>query len=191
MGAIGTHRITLGDTLIPLNSVLRWANGDPVDLSSYTLLFKMELEDGTTELATTSTGVDFHATRSFTAEADDDYLTCNGHGVTSIDQIIVANSGGALPTGLSASTRYWPVNITPNRFQLAASPNGAAINLTTDGSGTNSFYIVGSAQMDFAAANVDPAQLQRGWWVLSSGGETKTIPEGDRWIEILIVAAGN
>lgn len=174
-----------------MNSVLRWVNGDPIDLTAYTLNFKMELEDGTVELAATATGVTAHPTQTFTAEADDDYLTCNGHGVTVDDQIVVANSGGALPTGLAASTRYWPVNITPNRFQLAASPNGAAINLTTDGTGTNTFYIVGSAQMDFAATNVDPAQLQRGWWVLSSGGETKTLPEGDRWIEIAVVGVGN
>jgi len=190
MSAIGVHTITLGDTLLPLNAILRSANGDPVDLSLYTVQFKMELENGTSELALTSTGVSVHPTQTFTAEADDDYLTCNAHGVTEENQIIVANSGGALPTGLAASTRYFPVQVTQNRFQLAASPGGAGINLTTDGTGTNTFYILGSVQMDFAAANVDTAQIMRGWFVLTSGSETKTLPEGDRWFEVRVVGAG-
>lgn len=190
MPAIGTHRITVGDTLLPLLTILRHGNGDPIDLSSYTVNFKMELVDGTVELASTSTGVTAHPTQTFTAEADDDYLTCRAHGVKEGDQVIVANSGGGLPAGLSASTPYFAVQVTPNKFQLSTLPGGAAINLTTDGTGTNTFYLVGSAQMDFAAGNVDTAQIQRGWWVISSGGETKTLPEGDRWIEVLVVNAG-
>lgn len=191
MGAIGTHTVTVGDTLLPLNAVLRHANGDPIDLSAYTVKAVMELSDGTSELAATETGVTVHPTQTFTAEADDEYLTCRAHGVEEGDQIIVANSGGALPTGLAASTPYFAINVTRNKFQLSTLPDGPAINITADGSGTNTFYVVGSVQFDFASTNVDTAQVQRFWFQLSSGAELKHLPEGDRWIEVRVVGLGN
>lgn len=191
MPAVGIHTITVGDTLLPLNTVLRDGNGNPFDLASYTVKFEMETSGGTSELAATTTGVTKHPTQTFTAEADDDFITCNSHGIQEGDQIVVSNSGGALPTGLSASTRYWPKNITANRFQVAAYPDGPEINLTTDGTGTNTFYIVGSVQMDFDAAQVDTVGVYYGWFTLASGSEIKTLPEGDRWYEIRIVNKGN
>jgi hypothetical protein len=189
--AVGVHTITLGDTLLPLNTILRTGDGDPLDLANYTVTFKMEQQGGTSELSETSTGVTKHPTQTFTASTSTDLLTCNGHGVKEGDQIVVANSGGALPTGLSASTRYFAVNVTPNAFSLATVPDGAAIDITAAGSGTNTFYIVGSVQMDFAAANVDTAGIYHGWFVLDSGSEDKHMPEGDRHYEIRVVAIGN
>lgn len=190
MPNIGVHIVTATDTLLPLNAMLRHGNGDPIELSDYTVKAVMELKDGTSELAATTTGVTAHPTRTFTAEADDDCLTSRGHGVQTGDQVIVLNSGGALPAGLSASTAYYAVNVTPNKFQLATLPDGPAIDLTTDGTGTQTFYIVGSVQFDFASANVDTAQILRLWFQLSSGSETKHLPEGDRWIEIRVVNLG-
>lgn len=191
MPKIGTHTITLNDTLRPLNTVLRWGNGDPVNLADYTVKFAMEKDDGTVELAATATGVTVHPTQTFTASASTDLLTCNGHGVKHGDQIIVANSGGALPTGLTASTRYFAVQVTPNTFALATEPDGAPIDITGAGTGTQTFYVVGSVQMDFAAAQVDTAGVYYGWFELSSGSETWHLPEGDRWYEIRVVNRGN
>lgn len=188
MPAIGVHRITMSDTLIPLNTVLRNGNGDPYDLSAYTVAFKMELSDGTSELAETSTGVTAHPTQTFTA-ASTGLATCNGHGVQENDQIIVATSG-TLPSGLEASTRYFAVNVTPNAFGLAAVPGGATV-IAGAGTGTHTFYVVGSVQMDFAAAQVDTAGTYYGWFTLTSSTEKKTLPEGDRYIEVRVVAAGN
>ena len=191
MAIAGVHTVTVGDTLDPLDVVLRDKNGNPYNLASYTVKVRMELVDGTEELAATATGVTAHPTQTFTAEADDEYLTCVGHGLTDGDQIIVANSGGALPTGLSASTRYWPINITENRFQVAAYPQGPAIALTADGTGTNTFYIVGSVRYTFAALNVDTAQTMRLWFTLTSGSDVLTEPKGDSWFEVRVVASGN
>jgi hypothetical protein len=188
MPSIGVHRITIGDTLIPLNTVLRNGNGDPYDLSAYTVAFKMELESGTSELAETSKGVTAHPTQTFTA-ASTGLATCNGHGVQEGDQIIVATAG-TLPSGLAAATRYFAVNVTPNAFGLATVPGGATV-IAGAGTGTHTFYIVGSVQMDFAAANVDTAGTYYGWFTLTSSAEKKTLPEGDRWYEIRVVAAGN
>ena len=190
MPAIGVHRITLDDTLLPLNTVLRHANGDPIDLSAYTVKFAMEKSDGTSELAATTTGVTAHPTQTFTASTTTELMTCNGHGVEHGDQIIVASSG-TLPTGLTASTRYFAVQVNPNTFALATLPDGPPIDITGAGSGTHTFYIVGSVQMDFAAANVDTAGTYYGWFTLTSGSELKTLPEGDRWYEIRIIEKGN
>jgi hypothetical protein len=188
MAHIGVHRITIGDTLVPLNTVLRTGNGDPYDVSAYTVAFKMELSDGTVELAETSTGVTAHPTQTFTA-ASTGLATCNGHGVQENDQIVVATNG-TLPSGLAAATRYFPVNITPNSFGLAALPGGITV-IAGAGAGTHTFYVVGSVQMDFAAANVDTAGTYYGWFTLTGSAEKKTLPEGDRWYEIRVVAAGN
>lgn len=191
MAIAGVHTVTVGDTGDPLDVVLLDKNGNPYNLASYTVKARMELENGTEELAATQTGVTVHPTQVFTAEADDEYLTCVGHGLQSGDQIIVANSGGALPTGLSASTRYWPIQVSANRFQLAAYPNGPAIPLSADGSGTNTFYLVGSVRYTFASANVDTAQTIRLWFQLISGSDTITEPKGDSWFEVRVVNAGN
>jgi hypothetical protein len=188
MPSIGVHRITIGDTLAPLNTVLSTGDGDPYDLASYTVAFKMELESGTSELAETSTGVTAHPTQTFTA-ASTGLATCNGHGVKEGDQIIVATSG-TLPSGLAASTRYFAVQVNPNTFGLATVPQGTSV-IAGAGTGAHTFYIVGSVQMDFAAAQVDTAGTYYGWFTLTSSAEKKTLPEGDRWYEIRVVAAGN
>lgn len=190
MGAIGTHRITVGDTLLPLNTILRDGNGNPIDLTSYTVKFFMELESGTSELAATSTGVTAHPTQAFTASATTDLLTCNAHGLKEHYQIQVASSG-TLPAGLSSSTRYFPVQVNPNSFSVALTPGGAVVDITDAGSGSHTFYIVGSVQYTFLSANVDTAQIQRGWFTLTSGSSVVTLPEGDKWIEVLVVSAGN
>lgn len=190
MAAIGTHTVTVTDTLLPLNAVLRHGNGDPIDLSAYTVKAAMELVDGTSELAATSTGVTAHPTQAFTASGTTALATCNGHGVQDGDQIVVANSGGALPSGLAASTRYFAVQVNPNTFGLATVPGGQSV-IAGAGTGTHTFYIVGSVQYDFASGNVDTAQIQRLWFELSSGGETKYMPEGDRWIEVRVVNRGS
>lgn len=189
MSAIGTHTVTVTDTLLPLNAVLKQANGDPYDLANYTVKAVMELTDGTSELAAATTGVTAHPTQTFTA-ASTGLATCNGHGVQEGDQIVVANSGGALPSGLAASTRYFAVQVNPNTFGLATTPGGPSV-IAGAGTGTHTFYIVGSVQFDFAAGNVDTAQIQRFWFQLSSGSETKHLPEGDRWIEVKVVNLGS
>lgn len=185
-----THRITLGDTLLPLNVVLRDGNGDPYNLASYTVEFAMETETGTEDLAQTSTGVTKHPTQNFTVDTTANLVKCNAHGVQLHDQIVVSTSG-TLPAGLAASTRYHARDITPNSFKLAAGPEGEVIDITDTGTGTHSFFVVGSAQMDFASTNVDTAGRYRGWFVLVSATENHHVPHGDQHIGIEIVARGN
>jgi hypothetical protein len=77
----------------------------------------------------------------FTAEADDDTATSVGHGLLTGDgPIRVANSGGALPTGISAATDYWIIKVTDDTFQFAATKAlalaGTELTLDDDGTGT-------------------------------------------------------
>jgi len=76
------------------------------------------------------------AVGTVTGESDDDKLTLVAHGLTAGTRVRVANVGGALPTGLAAATDYYVRDVTDDTFKVAATPGGAAINLTGDGSGT-------------------------------------------------------
>src|SRR5688500_7072779 len=106
MPSIGTHRVTISDTLLPLNTALRHANGDPVDLSLHTVTFVMEQEDGTVELAETATGVTAHPTQAFTLDSTNNWITCNAHGFKVGDVWVPATTGSLSGTGLTAATRY-------------------------------------------------------------------------------------
>lgn len=72
-------------------------------------------------------------------------ITISSHGFTNGDVVSVSNSGGALPTGLSANTEYFIVGATTNTFQLSATYGGSAINITgAAGGGT---YTIKGAQV--------------------------------------------
>jgi hypothetical protein len=184
MGNTTKHVRKLGDTLLPLN-VLVELNGQQVDLSAYTVTFRIEEDGGTaiqTGAATTS-----HPTQTFTA-ASTGLATCNNHGVEEGQQLIVATSG-TLPSGLAASTRYFAVQVNPNTFGLATTPGGTSV-IAGAGTGTHTFYVVGSLQYDFAAGDVDAAGIFRAWVILTASAETHTFP-ADGHIPIEIQAVGN
>lgn len=182
-----TTKITKGNTLLPLNTVIS-IGGDPVDLSAYTVKFRMVEEDDTSSVIVNdgTTGITVHPTNTFTASATTDRLTKNAHGLQANDQIIVSNSGGALPTGLAASTRYFPVDISPNAFKVAETPNGPAIDITGAGTGTHSYYVVGSVQYDWQTGDVDESGRFYAWFKLFSGSEFQHVPyDGASWLVIV------
>jgi hypothetical protein len=72
-----------------------------------------------------------------TAVGDTDVITVYGRTFADADIVRVYNSGGALPTGLSAYTDYHVRDYDAGTFKLAAAAGGAAIDLTGDGTGTN------------------------------------------------------
>lgn len=76
-----------------------------------------------------------------TVTADDatDTFTSGSHGLNNGD-IVFVRSTGTLPTGVTADTPYYIVNKTTNTFQLALTAGGSAIDITTAGSGTHSWY---------------------------------------------------
>ncbi len=71
-------------------------------------------------------------------------VTSVAHGLLNGDKILVANSGGALPTELSATTPYFVINKTDDTFQLSLRPGAndqAVVTFSDDGSGTNTYLL--------------------------------------------------
>jgi hypothetical protein len=64
----------------------------------------------------------------------------SAHGLTVHERVQVSNSGGGLPAGLSANTDYYVIVASSTTIKLATSvanaDAGTAIDLTTDGTGT-------------------------------------------------------
>lgn len=73
---------------------------------------------------------------SFTA-ATSDVCTVSGRTFTNGDRVRVRNSGGALPTGLSAETDYFVIESSTNTFKLSTTSGGSAVDITGTGSGTH------------------------------------------------------
>jgi len=79
------------------------------------------------------------AVASFTVTYDNttDIVIRASHGLTNGKQIKLKNVGGSLPTGLRGDIYYYVVNSTLNNFQLSYTLGGAAVDFTTNGTGTN------------------------------------------------------
>lgn len=75
-----------------------------------------------------------------TADASTDTFTLASHGLSNNAPIYFTNSGGALPSGVSALTKYYVIGATTNTFQISTTVGGAAVNFTTNGTGTHSVY---------------------------------------------------
>lgn len=82
----------------------------------------------------------------FTAATDTEIITAAGHPFATGDVVRAMNSGGALPTGLSANTNYYAIGVSGDTLQLSATSGGTAINITTAGTGTN--FLVSAAHED-------------------------------------------
>jgi hypothetical protein len=100
---------------------------------------------------------------AFTADSTTDVITKNSHGLLSGDKIMVFNSAGALPGGLSEYTTYFVRDVTTNTFKLAATSAGAAIDLTTNGTGVNSYYLATANEISKAFSQpIDFTEKLRG-----------------------------
>lgn len=72
--------------------------------------------------------------KSFTADNSTDVITCTAHGYLDGDMII--HLAGDLPAPLVANNIYYVRDKTTNTYKITATSGGAAIDLTTNGSGT-------------------------------------------------------
>ena len=68
-----------------------------------------------------------------TAASGTDLITATNHGLVANDAVVL--SGGTAPSPLVLGTTYYARDIAGNDFKLSATPGGAAIDLTTNGSG--------------------------------------------------------
>jgi hypothetical protein len=68
-----------------------------------------------------------------------DVLTSNAHGLANNTLVGIATTG-TMPAPLIAGSMYYVVNKTTNDFQVSLTSGGAAIDLTTAGTGTLTYY---------------------------------------------------
>lgn len=115
----------------------------------------------------------FHATYSqvFTADASTDILTMSaGNMPNTGTAVTVSNSGGALPTGLAASTNYFVIKLSTSTCKLAttiANANAStAIDITGAGSGTNTMTSVNPGTINHYTADPRTGQV----FVIDSNG---------------------
>jgi len=116
--------------------------------------------------------------RTYTADASTDVITSTAHGFTDGTAVSLRNSGGTQPSPLlvgdslyALATVYYVRDSTTNTFKLAASPGGAPIDLTTNGTGSN---FVSATQWDL---------MRSGYYDLWQEGlanGTATVSWGDR-----------
>lgn len=77
-----------------------------------------------------------------TVVAATDIWTSTAHGLSTGDVVLLSNSGGALPTGASATTKYFVKVIDADTFYLYTNSGlTTLLNVTTNGTGTNSFNL--------------------------------------------------
>ena len=73
---------------------------------------------------------------AFAAPTSTSTLLAPGSAFTANEQVIVLPIiGGTLPSGLTAGTVYYAINISGDSFQLSTTSGGSAITLTADGAG--------------------------------------------------------
>jgi len=114
----------------------------------------------TTTTATAQSTV--HAVTATFANATD-IITHTGYDIASGTRVQFTNSGGALPSGISALTDYWTIRQSATTSKIASSyvnfVAGTAVDFTTDGTGTNTIttyidrYTTGAGVQCFVTAN--------------------------------------
>lgn len=163
--------IAVGNTL-PIGSCLAWPtgtvpagflerNGAALSMTTYELLY---------DVLGTRYGKNAGVVCTFTAASD--LANAVGHGLADDTVLELSNSGGALPTGLAAATKYFVVNAGADSFQISATSGGAPIDFTTDGTGTNKFHV------QFKLP--DDRGLFERWWDHGAGVDPDAATRTDR-----------
>lgn len=93
-------------------------------------------------------------TLTFTADSGTDVLTATAHGFSDTQIVTVRNTGGGLPGGLVIGTNYFVRDATANTFKLALTSGGTAINITSNGTGTQNVSRGFQVTFDYVAASV-------------------------------------
>lgn len=112
-----------------------------------------------------------------------DLVTLNNHGLSNGEAVTFGTI--TTTTGISINTTYYVISSTTNTFQLSATVGGAALPLTTNGTGvlSSSYYAIVKAQVDrggtFSLNGVVAlSSHSTTWTTLSSSALTYATPSG-------------
>lgn len=182
-------QVAVGDRSTPL-SVRCYDQGKDNNIDGLTVKFAIDQSDGTNLLAETATGVSVQPTKSFTADASTDKLTCVAHGMENGWEVILSTSAADLPAGLTTTDRYFVIDAQPNTFRLALEPSGTKVDITDAGTGTHSIEVVGQVQYAWTANDVATAGSYKGWFIITdASGFDRTFPNTAEGIGIEVVGA--
>lgn len=96
------------------------------------------------------------------------FSTASAHNLRPGMPVQVSNSGGALPTGVSAATQYFAIVLSAKTFSLATSHAnaiaGTALSLTGAGTGTQSMQTIAVAASGAMYMPAGVLALLDGWW---------------------------
>jgi microcystin-dependent protein len=142
--------------IVPTGAEMMWSDDTPPEgwLEEDGALYVMTTYEGLFDVLGVKYGKD--AGVNFTANSTTGIITSISHGRSNNDVITLSNSGGALPGGLTADTKYYVVSATNDTFQLKATKNGLPVNFTDNGTGTHSFHV------QFAVPDMR-GEFPRGW----------------------------
>jgi hypothetical protein len=122
------------------------------------------------------------STDTFTADSGTDVITFSSYNPTNGDTFFLSNSGGTLPGGLTAGTLYYAINSSTNTCELSLTAGGSAVNITTNGTGTQTALYGGGplalADYQLSVGNAFPV-YGYGWgaggWSGSYGWGTSSV----------------
>jgi flagellin-like hook-associated protein FlgL len=140
----GTNAVTINGHGFAANEPIVYSTtGTPIGgLTSGTTYYAIQDTANTFKLAAAANGAAIPltspgtGTQSFTPVSD--ALSANSHGFSNTNAVVYSTTGTPIG-GLTNGTTYYARSVSANSFELAASPGGAKINLTSAGSGTHSF----------------------------------------------------
>lgn len=129
------------NSFVPVSPTFTSVNGANVTQITYPQRSSViDASQASSMVITAVVDVNTPASGTFTASATTDLLTQTAHGYHTGLVLQVSNSGGALPTGLSASTNYYVIRNDADTYYLATSlvnVNARShIDITNAGSGT-------------------------------------------------------
>lgn len=128
-------------------STLASVPGDALDVKLSNLVSKLNTDD-TSTISETFANTDVNT--------GTDVISLTAHGFVNGDIVYITNPD-TIPGGLTINTKYYIVNANTNDFQLSTTSGGSAIDITSQGIGTNTitneYYSSGST--DFATTQIE------------------------------------
>lgn len=127
-------------------------------------------------MATETTITQGSISATFTVDPATDLFTWSASSTLEVNTAItVSNSGGGLPAPLAVNTAYYVKSVGGNNFTLSTHAGGTLLNITTTGSGTNTFTTIQMGTPKYYATSpirLNGTQSIALYFVIDSNGRT-------------------